>query len=630
MQIICLLRRGALSLLLASVGTAGATAAGSATPAAGPSGAPPASCSQTATLSSWPLGTLAAQTIAFPAEETDLSAITPAARAGYGGILLFGASAPSTLGQQLAALRSAVPGKLGLLVMTDEEGGGVQRMANLVGSMPWAAQMGASMTAAQIRQLSGTVASKMASYGVDMDLAPVVDVDGRAVEPGQQDPDGYRSFSGNTSVVSADGTAFMEGMKSGGVVPVLKHFPGLGGVSQNTDYGPGYTLPWSTLQKVALPPFQAGIKAGAPAVMISNAIVTGYTSVPASLSAKVVTTELRGALGFRGLILTDSLSAGAISDPPLSLSVQRAAVDAIAAGNDMVLFGSTGTVDGDLALASSTASSIVSAVGSGQISKSQLVAAALQVLDAKGVDVCAPDVAVAATADGAGYWQATAAGGVYPHGDAGWFGSLQSLGITPNRPVVSIATTPDGHGYWLVGSDGGVYSFGDAHFKGSTGSMHLNAPIVGMAATADGGGYWLVGADGGIYSFGDAHFHGSGGSMHLTSPVVGMAADLGEGPNGGYWIVAAKGAVYGFDAPSHGSADGLSLSAPIVGMQAAASGSGYRLVGSDGGVFSFGEPYQGSLAGSYLPLPITAVAAAPAGQPYWLLGEDGTVYSFGA
>ena len=123
--------------------------------------------------------------------------------------------------------------------------------------------------------------------------------------------------------------------------------------------------------------------------MISNAMVPGLTgTTPASLSVVAVTQELRDTLGFKGLIMTDSLSADAISNPPLSLTVPEAAVEAIEAGNDMVLFNSTGSTDDDLALAASTSSAIMAAVNAGHISHSQLVAAAAEVLAAKKVNLC--------------------------------------------------------------------------------------------------------------------------------------------------------------------------------------------------------------------------------------------------
>ncbi|MFZ0172103.1 MAG: glycoside hydrolase family 3 N-terminal domain-containing protein [Acidimicrobiales bacterium] len=345
-------------------------------------------CSTLRVLGMWSLAALADETIAVPAEETDLVAIAPAARVGYGGVLLFGTAAPLNLGQQLRQLRSDVPGRLGLLVMTDEEGGGIQRMANLVGSMPWPSQMGATMTPAQIQSLARGVGSKMTRHGVNVDLAPVVDVDGRAVEPGAADPDGFRSFSGNVITVEADGVAFLRGLMQAGVVPVVKHFPGLGGATGNTDDGPADTLPWSVLQSGALPPFEAAIKSGVPAVMVSNAIVPGLSGrLPASLS-RAVTRELRERLGFTGLIITDSLSALAISDAPLSLGVPEASVRALEAGADMVLFGLSASASGDLALAAAIRRAILAAVAAGQLSRAQLTRAAAEVLATKKVALC--------------------------------------------------------------------------------------------------------------------------------------------------------------------------------------------------------------------------------------------------
>lgn len=351
--------------------------------------AAPPTCTMNSVLGTWPLGRLVNQTIVIPADETDVLALVPAARAGYGGAILFGTSAPAALGSQLRQLRGQVPGHLGLLVMTDEEGGGIQRMANLVGSMPWPSEMGATMTPAEIQALARRVGSKMARYGVDVDLAPVVDVDGRAVEPGALDPDGFRSFSGDVKVVSADGVAFFKGLLQAGVIPVVKHFPGLGGASGNTDDGPADTRPWPDLVTGAIPAFQAAIRAGVPAVMMSNAIVPGLTgAAPASLSYAAVTQELRQRLGFRGLIVTDSLSAGAIVDAPLSLSVPAAAVLALEAGDDMVLFGPTGSMSGDLDVASAISQAVRDAVAAGHLSRRGLTAAASEVLAAKNVNLC--------------------------------------------------------------------------------------------------------------------------------------------------------------------------------------------------------------------------------------------------
>ncbi len=334
-------------------------------------------------IRTWPDARLAMQTLAVPVQEASVTAAAGEVRAGAGGILLFGSSAPSNLASALAGLeRHDVPGNLGLLVMTDEEGGGVQRMANLVGSLPWAKWMGSHWTAAEIERHVAAVGRKMASNGVNVDLAPVVDVDGRSVVPGPSDPDGLRSFSGTTSVVSRDGVAYMRGLLSAGVIPVLKHFPGLGGASGNTDDGPAHTLSWSKLKKVGLPPFTTAIGQGAPAVMVSNATVPGLASYPASLSPAAIGRELVRTLGFKGLVMTDSLSAGAIS--AAGFSVPSAAVQALRAGADMVLFGKgTMTARQIAALTTKIESAIVSATTHGLLARWRLAAAATAVLAAR-------------------------------------------------------------------------------------------------------------------------------------------------------------------------------------------------------------------------------------------------------
>ncbi|MGW1168815.1 glycoside hydrolase family 3 N-terminal domain-containing protein [Streptomyces sp. NPDC001153] len=340
-------------------------------------------CTNSTKLAGWSNHRLAMLTVAVPVSEASVSDATSEVSAGAGGVLLFGSKAPSDLGSRLTTLKTHVPGHLGLLVMTDEEGGGIQRMANLVGSLPWAAYMGTHWTPAQIQQNVTKVASKMAAAQVNMDLAPVVDVDGRNVAPSKTNPDGWRSFSGNTSVVSKDGVAYMNGLRAGGVIPVVKHFPGLGGSSYNSDFGPAHTLPWSTLQKVAIPPFTAAIKAGAPAIMVSNNTVPGLGTNPASLSPTAISSELRGKLGFKGLVVTDSLSAKAIS--AAGFSVSTAAVQALRSGADMVMFDLGSNPSSQT---SSIATAITNAVADGHLARSRLIDAAGHVLAVRHVNLC--------------------------------------------------------------------------------------------------------------------------------------------------------------------------------------------------------------------------------------------------
>jgi len=280
-----------------------------------------------------------------------------------------------------------------------------------------------------------------------------------------------------------------------------------------------------------------------------------------------------------------------------------------------------------------------------------------------------------------GYWMAGADGAVYSCGNAPFYGSLVTLGVTPTHPIVGMAACSAGGGYWLAASDGGVFAFGlsslpGGGFYGSMGGQHLNQPIVGMAATPDCLGYWLVAADGGIFKFGDANFLGSTGCLTLNKPVVGMAATQNPttigvntacdtaplGP-GGYWMDASDGGIFTFgNATFLGSTGCITLNKPVVGMAATEDPTtvgvntacdtaplgpgGYWTVAADGGVFSFGNAaFLGSTGCITLNKPVvgmavspdtatvginTACDTAPLGPGgYWMVAGDGGIFSFG-
>jgi len=333
-------------------------------------------------LDTWSLERRAAQLVVVPAEEDDVLAALPLVADGAGGVILFGSDAPPELAVNLATLRRNAAGGLPPLIMSDEEGGEVQRMANLVGSLPWPRTMAATMTVAQVRALAEQVGRRMRAVGVTMDLAPVLDLsDGPG--PDAADADGPRSFSIQASIATAYGLAFAEGLREGGVVPVVKHFPGLGQASYNTDFGPAFDPPLPVLKAGSLRPFEAAIAADLPAMMVGNVSIPGLTgTLPASLSAAAITGLLRNELGFRGLVLTDSLSAASVQDA--GYSVPQAATRAIEAGADMVLFNSP---DPEVT-AREVIASITSAVTSGRLPATRLDEAVQHVLEAKNVSLC--------------------------------------------------------------------------------------------------------------------------------------------------------------------------------------------------------------------------------------------------
>ena len=339
-------------------------------------------CTVAGRLATWSLKRRAAQLVVVPVQENDVLAAKTMVARGAGGIILFGSDAPPALPADLAALQRSAPRGLPALVMTDEEGGGVQRLANLAGNLPWPRTMAATLTVAQTRALAERAARGLRAAGVTMDLAPVLDLsDGPG--PDAAHPDGARSFSINPPVATAYGLAFAQGMLQGGVIPVVKHFPGLGQASYNSDFGPSSVPSLPVLKAAALRPFETAITAGVPAVMVGNVSVPGLTGgLPASLSTAAITGLLRDQLGFRGLVLTDSLSALAVKDA--GYGVPRAAARAIGAGADMVMFDSSDPG----ATADAIIARIAAAVRSHRLPVSRLDDAVQHVLAAKHISLC--------------------------------------------------------------------------------------------------------------------------------------------------------------------------------------------------------------------------------------------------
>jgi len=344
----------------------------------------PLTCA-TSRVDSWTTDALAHEVVVVSLQSTSLVQMRQAAAAGFGGELILGTVVPAGLVPTLQSLPSLAPSKLRLNVMADEEGGGVTRLPALVGSWPWAQVMGATMTAPQITAVGARLGRAMANAGFTTDLAPVADVDGRQVYPSASNPDGYRSFGGSPSAVAADATAFAQGLRQSGINATVKHFPGLGGSSGNTDTGAATTLPWATLQRSALYPFRVAISAGVPMVMMSNAVVPGLTGQPAGLSRAAVA-ALR-ALGFHGLVITDALGAGAIS--ARHLTEAQAGVLALVAGDDELLSQTPTTAASSLTNASAMVRAIDAAEATGTLTRATLIAAAAQVVATTNPGVCA-------------------------------------------------------------------------------------------------------------------------------------------------------------------------------------------------------------------------------------------------
>ncbi|MDE3044811.1 MAG: glycoside hydrolase family 3 protein, partial [Acidobacteriota bacterium] len=293
--------------LVATLALSGASASSSTTTTLASS--PTALTCAAQTVNTWSTAKQANEVVAVSINATNVGALGPAARAGFGGVLLFGTTAPPSLPSILATLQRERGDHVTTLIMTDAEGGGVLRLSNVLASIPWAQTMGKNLTNAAIQAEGARLGASMLAQGLNVDLAPVADLDARAVYPGARDADGYRAFGGDPTLVAENVMAFERGLESAGVLGTLKHFPGLGGASWNTDYGPAHTLSWATLRSTALVPYRVALARTSAMVMLSNASVPGLTNLPASIAAPV-TAYLRDVLDYRGLIMTDSLSAG--------------------------------------------------------------------------------------------------------------------------------------------------------------------------------------------------------------------------------------------------------------------------------------------------------------------------------
>jgi beta-N-acetylhexosaminidase len=257
------------------------------------------------------------------------------AKGKVAGVVLFEVDFPTrAAGRALIDEVQAVPrprrlAHLPLLVMTDQEGGQVKRVDGPPEGS--AAAMGRAGPAYSRKQ-GRLTAANLKSLGVNVDLAPVLDV-GR---PGGVIADTERAFADDAQGVADTAVPFAEGLEEGGVAATAKHFPGLGAAIENTDFE-AQTLPLSKgeLRNIDIAPYRAYVAAGGRLVMLATAIYPALSPRPAAFSHRIVTGELRGRLGFRGVTITDSLGSAAVAE----FGGQReVAVDGAAAGDDLLLF----------------------------------------------------------------------------------------------------------------------------------------------------------------------------------------------------------------------------------------------------------------------------------------------------
>ena len=254
-------------------------------------------------------------------------------------------------------------GNIPLLINADFEGG-------MTYMHPWRLNRGWSEQLPRYVPGGGTQFPSQMAIGVQWTNSPVADVNSNADNPIIN----TRSFGEDPAAVAAMVEAYVRGAQEGGLIATLKHFPGHGDTRQDTHMGlPSLPFDAARLDSVELVPFQAGIAAGAKAVMTAHIALPKIdpSGRPATLSKPVITGILRKKLGFQGIVVTDGMRMQGITD---KFSAADAAVDLIEAGGDMIL----GSADIDSAY-----NGILRAVRDGHISENRIDASVRRVLSAK-------------------------------------------------------------------------------------------------------------------------------------------------------------------------------------------------------------------------------------------------------
>jgi beta-N-acetylhexosaminidase len=273
-----------------------------------------------------PMAVKLGQKLMISADASNISEVSAVMQKySLGGVILMGPVPSAAATHALVEAQKIAP-----LVATDQEGGTVERYKS-GGTLPAASQVPSLWSPAVVEERVAESDRYLKSQGVNMNLAPLADVapaSGSSVL-------GSRIFSADPTVVTTYARAYVQAGLRAGVLPTLKHFPGLGSTTGNTDFGSATVPPLSQLQTKDLVP-DRNLRGTAAAVMVGNQIVPDLTDgLPASLSRAAVTGLRRNQLGYKNnVVITDSLSAAAITG---RYSITDAAVMAWEAGNDIAL-----------------------------------------------------------------------------------------------------------------------------------------------------------------------------------------------------------------------------------------------------------------------------------------------------
>ena len=286
--------------------------------------------------------------------------------AGLGGVVLFAWNVESR--EQVAELTAALRSERELVVAIDEEGGDVTRLEAASGSSypgNWA--LGVVDEAALTMSVAQAIGADLAAVGVNVDLAPVADVNSNPLNPIV----GVRSFGSDSRLVARHVGAFVTGLQRTGVAACVKHFPGHGDTQEDSHFElPTVDRDEETMAAMLLP-FRSAIDSKARAVMTAHIRIEGLDDVPATVSRAVIGDLLRGDLGFTGVVMTDALEMRAVS---ATVGSEEGAVRALEAGADALCLGH------DLR-PEPVHAAIVEAVRTGRLENGRVAEAAARVAD---------------------------------------------------------------------------------------------------------------------------------------------------------------------------------------------------------------------------------------------------------
>lgn len=259
------------------------------------------------------------------------------ARQHIGGVILFEpnvrthAQLRRMIRSMQSVARDASGVHAGILVAIDQEGGPIRILGDVPPGMSQR-DMGRGGTVNSVRHEYRRAANALRRLGVNLNLAPVADLDlpPRRVMAG-------RSFGRNAGRTARLIGAAVRGTRDGRVGATVKHFPGLGGAGANSDDGIAVVARSRRQLRRDLEPFRAAVDAGVPVVMVSHGVYRGLGArEPATVAPQVIGPVLRGDLGFDGVAITDSMNAKGFRDA-FGGTVPRACVAAVKAGIDVVL-----------------------------------------------------------------------------------------------------------------------------------------------------------------------------------------------------------------------------------------------------------------------------------------------------